>query len=131
MKLCLLTNSKMLSSNTKLVFWNSSPKYPVKAVLVSNLKIFFFRRTFPFEKIWGCWCKIQQYSSFFEFLPKNTQLKQFRSYTQKGIFPGNITFWRIRGADVKHDSSFCNFWPKSGQIRYFQWILVFSKTLST
>ena len=130
MKLCLLTNSKMLSSNTKLVFWNSSPKYPVKAVLVPNLKIF-FRRTFLFEKIWGCWCKIQQCSSLFEFLPKNTQLKQFRSYTQKGIFPGNITFWRIRGADVKHDSSFCNFWPKSGQIRYFQWILVFSKTLST
>ena len=52
MKFCMLTSSMMLISNTALTFWNSSPKYPIKAILVLNLRIFIFGRNFVFGKIW-------------------------------------------------------------------------------
>ena len=42
MKLCMLSNSSMLITNTKLDFWISSPKYPIKTILVPNLRIFIF-----------------------------------------------------------------------------------------
>ena len=38
----------------------------------------------------------------------------------KGFFSGNITFWQIEGAEVKHDNTFFKFWHKNSKIRYFQ-----------
>ena len=60
--------------------WNFGRKYPIKAVLVPNLRIFIFGWNFVLRKIWVCWCKISQHSSFFEFQPKNTQIRQSWSY---------------------------------------------------
>ena len=79
MKLCMLTNSKMLISNTTLVF-EILAENTIKAASVRNLRIFRFSWNFVFRKIWGCWCKIPQRSSFFEFQPKNTQIRQFWSF---------------------------------------------------
>ena len=76
MKLCVLT-ILMLISNTTLAFWNSSQKYSIKAILVPNLSGFIFDLNFVFAKIWGCWFKMPQYSSFFDFQTKDTQIKQF------------------------------------------------------
>ena len=121
MKLCKLTNLRMLIFNTALVFSNFSPKYPFKTILVANLGIFIFRRNFVFGKIWEYWCKIPQYSSFFEFQPKNTKIGQFWSYIYKIFFATNITFWQTEGAEVKHDNSFFQVLTyKNSHIRYFQ-----------
>ena len=115
----------MLLSNTTLNIWNSSQKYPIKAILVPKLKIFFFGRNFVFRQIWGCWWKIRYYSSFFEFQPINTHIRQFWFYISKKCFIRNITFLQTEGAEVKHDNSFFNFLPKIKQIRYFQCNLKF------
>ena len=53
MKRCMLTNSRMLISNTTLVFRNSSPKYPIKGILVPNLRIFILDESFCLEKLEG------------------------------------------------------------------------------
>ena len=41
-KLCNKTNSRALISNITMVFLNCCPKQPIKAFLVSNLRIFIF-----------------------------------------------------------------------------------------
>ena len=103
----------MLILNRTLGFWNSSPKYPIKAILVPNLRIFIFGRNFVFGKIWGCWCKTPQW-----LLRVPTQKypnKTISVLHLRVFFPRNITFWQIEGAGVKHDNSFLN-----SKIRYFQ-----------
>ena len=85
MKLCMLTNSKMLISNTTLVF-EILAENTIKAVLFQNLRIFIFGWNFVFRKIWGCWCKIPQHSSFFEFQPKNTLIRRNFCPTFKKVF---------------------------------------------
>ena len=86
MKLCMLTDLRILILNTTLDFWNSSQKYPIKAILFPNLRIFIFVSNFVYRKIWWCGYKIPPYSSFFEFQPKNAQIRQFWFYILKGFF---------------------------------------------
>ena len=88
-----------------LVFWNSSPKYPITAILVPNLKIFVFGPNFVFGKVWKCWWKISQYCSFFDFQPKNTQIRQIWFYLKNVFLQEIINFDKLNGK-VKHDNSF-------------------------
>ena len=99
----MLTNLKMLISNTTLIIWNPGPKNVIKAISVPNLRVFIFGWNFVFGKIWGCSFKAPQYSSFSEIQPKNTQIRQFCSDILKRFFARNFTFWQIEGAAVKHD----------------------------
>ena len=85
-------------------FLKFQPKIPIKAILVPNSRIFVFELNFVFETIWGCWCKIPQYSSCFEFQPKITEEKQFWSYIYFFFFR-KITLWQTEGAEVKHNNS--------------------------
>ena len=46
MTFCKLTDLGMLISNLTYIFWQSSRKYPIKTILVPNLRIFIFVQNF-------------------------------------------------------------------------------------
>ena len=122
MKLCMLPNSRMLISTT-LVLWNSSPKYPIKAILVPNLRIFIFRQILCLEKFKGADVKCHSGIAFSSSYPNKTilvlHLKTF-------FFSRNITFWQTEGAEVTHDNSF-----SSSSLKIAKYGILSTKVLST
>ena len=64
MKRGILTNSRMVISK------NYGPKYPIKAILVPNLRIFIFGRNFVLGKIEGADVKYHSTVAFWNSSPK-------------------------------------------------------------
>ena len=71
-----------------ILFSNSSPKYPNKALWVQNLGIFIISGNFEIRRIQRCWFQMWRYYLRIAVLLKNLQLNKFE------------------GADFKYDNSF-------------------------
>ena len=110
-KLCSLTNLRMLISDIRILFSNSSPKISKSSIFGPQLDIlFFFRKILQIDKIEDAGFKydnrfskflIQNYQNK-AFLVKNTQIKHFWSQTQAFfVFRQNSAIRQIRGSSFQ------------------------------
>ena len=103
MKLCILTNSKMLISNMTVVFFKFWRKSTIIKHFWSQTQNYFcFTLNFTYWQIRGCWFKIWQ--KFYQI--------PVQKYPNREILVPNLLFyltWNFEDADFKNDSSFFKF----------------------
>ena len=80
-ELCILTNLRVLISNMARVCQTYSPKYQIKAFVLSDLKFSSFARTLHLENFKSA--DFTDDNNFFKFLPKNVQIKHFHCKIQE------------------------------------------------
>ena len=110
-KLCSLTNLRMMISDIRILFLNSSPKISKSSIFGPQLDIlFFFRKILQIDKIEDAGfkydnrfskCLIQNHQNK-AFLVKNTQIKHFWSQTQAfSVSRQNSAIRQIRGSSFQ------------------------------
>ena len=110
------TNSRTLISIMTILFQSCWQKHPNKALLVLDLKIFYFCMKLCFQKKEG---DFRFDNIFFKFQPKKSSNQPFLFQIYALFLHEILQLHKFQGVDFKYDNIIFTFQPKNTQIRHF------------